>query len=457
MIKTRFLSLVLSLSMILSLCSISVLAEPTLSLGDFDYSNIKISVSADTEDTNVSEAMVYIYKSDGYPLSDGNLPLYADFVPLSGGAFNNKEIILPLSLAYDSYTVAVYYNGAHSPLKRSFTYYSPSELLNVRKNEILSEAKLASASSDAQVLSNALFDIDSAGGTKLPTNDVIVKSSASFAVYDTVEDKLEVFRRMKDGNITNLQSFDELIDLFESSAEAQKASETREAPVTPSVPTTDTSQSGNTKNPISVSGPVGNSGSASGGSVGGAIGTSPSSPLSSFTDMNGHWSEKYAKILSDKKIINGYEDGSFKPENNVTRAEITKMVVSAFNVTGTNVISFADVVADSWYSQFVARAAAAGIINGYDGKFNPNGNITRQDAALIVFRVLDTMNTLPKGSATFKDSSIIAPYALDAVKALGSIGVLNGDTNGNFNPSSSITRAEIAAVICRALEYAQLN
>lgn len=450
MIKTKFLSVVLCFCMILSVFSVSAMAQATLDLGDFDYSNIKISVSADT-DSPVSEAMLYVFKSDAASLSDANPPVFMDFIRLTDGAFANKEILFPLDFEYGSYTVAIYYADSSSPLTDDFSYYSPNQLLDARKLIILAEAKHA-ALSDAQALSDALFDIDSAGGTKLPVNEVIVNSSADLTVYNTVEDKLEVYNRMISSGVASLGSFDSLIDLFESSAQAQKDAETREVPATPSTPSTDTSKPGNTKNPISVSGPSGSSGSVSGGVVGGSTAVS-----SSFSDMNSHWADKYAKVLSGKKIINGYEDGSFKPENNVTRAEITKMLVSAFNPTGTNVVSFTDVAQGSWYYDFVRRASAAGIINGYDGIFNPEGNITRQDASLMVFRVLNSLNKLPSGTASFKDDKNIASYALDAVKALGTIKVLNGDSNGNFNPDAPITRAEIAAVICRALEYAQLN
>ena len=454
MIKIKFLSIALCFCMILSVFSVSAMAQATLEIGDFDYSNVKISVSADTGNTSVSEAMLYVFKSDGSAPSDANPPVYMDFIPLTDGAFSGKEILFPLDLAYDSYTVAVYYADASSPLTAGFNYYSPSQLLNARKQEILAEAKLA-ALSDAQALSDALFDIDSAGGTKTPTNEAIFSSDADLTVYNTVENKLEVYNRMLSQGVASLNSFNALVELFEASAEAQKDDETRETPVVPSTPSTDTTTPGNTKNPISVSRPSSSGGSSFGGSVGTVV--APVVSASSFADMNGHWADKYAKVLTDKKIINGYEDGSFKPENNVSRAEITKMLVTAFNVTGTNIVYFGDVAQGSWYYDFVRRASAAGIINGYDGNFNPDGSLSRQDASLMVFRVLDAINKLPNGTVSFKDDNKISDYASKAVKALGTIKVLNGDSNGNFNPDAPITRAEIAAVICRALEYAQLN
>ena len=175
---------------------------------------------------------------------------------------------------------------------------------------------------------------------------------------------------------------------------------------------------------------------------------------SAFADMAGHWAEGYASTLAEKKIINGYEDGSFRGENKVTRAEITKMLVTAFNISADGGADFADVKKDSWYYDFVAKASGAGVVNGYDGNFNPDSSVTRQDAAVMLYRIMTKLGKLSDGTASFGDSALIADYATSAVGALGNAKVFGGDTNGNFNPTAPITRAEIAACLCRALGYA---
>ena len=449
MIKTKFLSLVLSLCMILS---ISAYAAPSLNLGDFDYANVKIAVSADTGNALVSEAVIYIY-SDGN-LSDGNPPLYMDYVVLSAGTLSERDILMPNGFDYGTYTVALYYNDGTSPLTEDFSYYSPADLLNARKAQILSEAKEVIFASDASKLEAVLFDVSSAGGTKLPTNDVIVRSEANLLDdYKVVSNKIEVYKRMIDEKHVNCASYDALIALFKKCAKDQRNAENNPV-VPPTDPGTDNTGTGNVTGSITTSGSTGSSsGSVSfGGSAAGGY----AAPV--FPDMQGHWAEKYAKVLSDKKIINGYADGTFKGENNVTRAEVTKMIVSAFNIYGgDNSYTYTDVADGSWYSEYVIRASAAGIVTGYLGLFNPDGNITRQDAALIAYRALSTIKEVPNGSTSFKDEKNIAAYAIDAVKALGDAKVLTGDTEGNFNPTAPITRAEIAAVLCRALDWAQLN
>lgn len=460
MIKLKFLSFVLCLCMILSVCSVSAWAEPTLSLGDFDYNNIKITVSADTFDLSVADAMVYIYKSDGTHLDDDNPPVYMDFEILENGVFKDKEILLPETLDYGSYKVAVFYNGEGSPLTGGFTYYSPSELLQVRKDDILLEAKSAS---DAASLKAVFFNADSAGGLKLPANDEIIASSADFTDYDQVQDVLEVFNRMIVKEYKNLTSFEALIALFEECATRQKNAENRETPTEPSTPGNDNTTTGGNKGSVSISGSSGGSGGfggsslVGGGTTGSTGGVTPNvTPV--FNDIKGHWAESYVKSLYEKNIINGYDDGSFRAGNNITRAELTKMLVTAFNIDGNdNSYSFTDVSDGSWYFDYVKKASSVGIITGYLGLFNPDGNITRQDAALMVYRSLEKNGKQLSGTSQFNDDTAIAAYASDAVKALGGAGILTGDTNGNFNPTAPITRAEIAAVVCRALEWAQSN
>jgi len=439
MAKYKFLSVVLSLCLILSAFSISAFAKPTLDFGGFSYTNIEVYLSADVADKSVSEAMVYIYKNDGKMPSDDNPPIYMDVVPLTEGCFSDKTISLPLDFEYGDYVLAVYFEGEESPLVKEFTYYSPDGIVDARKQQILEEVQSAK---DAEEIEKIFFDADSAGGVKLPENDIIINSSADFSVYETVEEKLEVFNRIIVKDRSKISDFDELIEVFEACAQEQKKAENRQAPSSSGGGGGDNTKPGGNKGNMVVSG-----GSSSGGApVGGTA--------SVFADMKGHWAEKYASVLSEKKVINGYADGSFKGENPVTRAELTKMLVSAFGIVANAGADFKDVDKAAWYYEFVAKASGAGIVTGYDGFFNPDSSVTRQDAALMLYRVLAGSGKLTDGSASFADSAFVSDYAKTAVASLGEAKIFGGDPNGNFNPTSPITRAEIAACLCRALGYA---
>lgn len=170
-------------------------------------------------------------------------------------------------------------------------------------------------------------------------------------------------------------------------------------------------------------------------------------PTISFTDINSsHWAYDSVINLAEKFILNGYLDGTFKPESNITRAEFAKIIVSATGSVDPYALStFKDVNNGDWYYSYVSTAYSMGYITGYpDGTFRPNDNITRADICTIVNRVLKSKNT---SVSVFKDDSSIPSYAKDAVYALNAKGVINGYQNGTFAPLTFATRAQTAKII----------
>lgn len=201
------------------------------------------------------------------------------------------------------------------------------------------------------------------------------------------------------------------------------------------------------------------SGSAGGGGGGGVttgtIGTIGTTPLpgigySNFADVDGHWAKASIDAMYSKGIINGFEDGSFKPELNVTRAEFAKMIVCLLGLSSKGDADFSDVADNSWYNGYVAAAVKAGIVKGTDdGKFNPNSYITRQDAAVMLARVLEYKNiAMDVNAIEFNDSGKIADYAKNSVNGMANLGVITG-YNGGFAPLDNTTRAQAAALLQR--------
>jgi len=178
--------------------------------------------------------------------------------------------------------------------------------------------------------------------------------------------------------------------------------------------------------------------------------TLPSGAESNFADVPAsHWSYPAVSALSSANIISGYDASTFQPSNNITRAEFTKLVCASFGIPSLKA-DFADVAADSWYNGFVGGATSYGIVSGYGDTFGPNDNITRQDAAVIVYRALKNEEIILNGSADFEDKRDIALYALTAVGAFKEYGILTGDGT-NFYPQNNITRAEAAQLLYKAL------
>ena len=106
----------------------------------------------------------------------------------------------------------------------------------------------------------------------------------------------------------------------------------------------------------------------------------------SFPDAEGHWAEAYIKTLYSKGIIGGYSNGNFGPDDPVTRAQILKMALLAFNHTVTAGTSdFSDVLTDAWYIDYVTYAKSQSIVDGYsDGNFKPDNYVDRAGAIKII-------------------------------------------------------------------------
>lgn len=169
---------------------------------------------------------------------------------------------------------------------------------------------------------------------------------------------------------------------------------------------------------------------------------------SEFTDLpSSHWAYEAVTALKDLGIVNGVSADSFAPDNNVTRAEFTKMVAVLFGLKATSTESkFADCGADDWFTPYVLAAAEAGYVNGVDDThFAPDAQITRQDICTILGRVLDANEAAAK--AGFTDADQIQDYAVQYVKSFVALGVVNGYEDGTFRPEVSATRAEAAKIL----------
>ena len=124
--------------------------------------------------------------------------------------------------------------------------------------------------------------------------------------------------------------------------------------------------------------------------------------------------------------------------------------MSATNTFNPDAVSFfKDVSYKDWYYDYVSTAYDLGYITGYpDGSFRPNDNITRADICTIVNRVLKASPS--ENPVKFKDDSDIPSYAKASVYALSTKGVINGYSNGKFAPKTYATRAQTAKIIYAA-------
>lgn len=179
----------------------------------------------------------------------------------------------------------------------------------------------------------------------------------------------------------------------------------------------------------------------------------PEGPVVTFNDLNGvEWAKTAIEALVKKKILLGYGNGEFKPNNTITRDEFAKVLVLAFNIPTEGVTAnFSDIPSGSWQYPYVAAGSAAGIIKGIDvAQFGSGKNITREDMAVMITRAIAYKGkTLASAgnSVVFNDNDKISAYADDAVNTLVAANILSGMNGGMFAPKENATRAQAAKVV----------
>ncbi|WP_079914452.1 S-layer homology domain-containing protein [Paenibacillus sp. 32352] len=173
-----------------------------------------------------------------------------------------------------------------------------------------------------------------------------------------------------------------------------------------------------------------------------------------FQDLNGHWVGGYADRLVGMKVIRGFEDHTFRPDQNVTRAEFVKMIAELMGLPSTAAsTAFADNESiPNWARGAVASAVQAGIISGYEEKgklwFKSNQPITRAEMAVIFNRVLERhLTTTNTDKVVFSDQASIPSWAQSAVTAIAGHKLVSGYQDGSFRPDQSATRAETVKML----------
>ncbi|MDP3385698.1 MAG: S-layer homology domain-containing protein [Eubacteriales bacterium] len=172
----------------------------------------------------------------------------------------------------------------------------------------------------------------------------------------------------------------------------------------------------------------------------------------SFNDLdNAEWAQETIIEWVDKGLISGYEDGTFRPNQEVTRAEYAKMIFNAYELETDGKKDFSDVLESDWHYEIITKKAFLGFVNGYpDGTFRPDAPITRTEAATIIFNILDFEEN-EEAAEIFMDSSMIPGWAKGIIGAVYEAGFILGYPDGTFRPDDFITRAESVFMINNAV------
>lgn len=177
-----------------------------------------------------------------------------------------------------------------------------------------------------------------------------------------------------------------------------------------------------------------------------------------FTDINSHWAKDSIRfVCNTKEVMKGTSSTTFSPDTYILRRDVVLTFANVRHVSLNNNLpsGFSDVPQNMYYTGAVRWAKNKGIVNG-DGNsnFNPNARITRQDVAVMMYRfgtsysTYNFPNNYPnKSYLSYSDYGNISSYARDAISALSRAGIIQGDSQGNFSPQSSVSRAEVATLL----------
>lgn len=171
-----------------------------------------------------------------------------------------------------------------------------------------------------------------------------------------------------------------------------------------------------------------------------------------FNDISGvqSWAGDAIEYLVGKGAIEGYPDGTFRPYGSLTRGEAAKILATAkgLEIDDNAKASFSD-AANHWSSKYIAaiQEQLPGVIDGYtDGTFKPNGPIKRQEMAKMIVEAYGLEKDANANVGSFTD---VPAWAKDYVETLASLGVVNGVAPGKFGASQNVTRAQTAVFVHR--------
>ncbi|ANF98662.1 hypothetical protein AR543_06090 [Paenibacillus bovis] len=185
-----------------------------------------------------------------------------------------------------------------------------------------------------------------------------------------------------------------------------------------------------------------------------------------FDDVNQSWAVDAVNNMGSRMVIEGFQDGSFKPRQDITRAEFAAIIVKGLGLKeDTSSRTFSDVKPSDWFSGAVQTAASYGLIQGYaDGTFKPQDKITREQAMVILAQAMklnglqDKLGSVNTASVlnSFRDRANLSAWAQQAAASNLQAGLVQGRSSQMLAPKMNVTRAEVALMIQNLLQKSDL-
>ena len=178
-----------------------------------------------------------------------------------------------------------------------------------------------------------------------------------------------------------------------------------------------------------------------------------------FSDISSHWAKNSIEFLAAREILKGKSASTFDPEGKVTRAEYVTMLANSIDgiePAKAAAAGFEDISSSAWYAAYVNWAVSESIVKGYaDGTFRPEEKITREQMAAMTESFLKAMELdvdVVNKKIEFKDQNKISSWSAGAVTSMQQRGIINGNPDGSFAPQGTATRAQAAAILKAYME-----
>ena len=166
----------------------------------------------------------------------------------------------------------------------------------------------------------------------------------------------------------------------------------------------------------------------------------------SFSDIGGHWAQEAILRWSEIGVLSGYPDGTFRPNNTVTRGELATIInnLMHFPEAPDDIDIFSDLT-DKWYAPNVNALALQGAYLVTHGEAKGDAALTREEAAVMIYNAFPV--SYPRYPDTFSDSDLINPDYVEKVNTMLNTGFLSGFPDGTFRPNEPITRAQVMTIL----------
>ena len=183
--------------------------------------------------------------------------------------------------------------------------------------------------------------------------------------------------------------------------------------------------------------------------------SSTNASIDKFMDVSSHWAIDSIQFVVEKGYFAGTSENSFSPDVAMTRAMVVSVLGRVANAQGSPITKFVDVDQTQYYAPFIGWALQNGIASGIsETEFSPNTNVTREQLAVMFANFMKQQGYTLEATreVAFTDKDSISPWAIESVEFMVKSGILNGRTDGSFDPKGVATRAEVATVLKLFLE-----